>query len=130
MVSKAFTIPFHAVILFFVIIDILHIGFDILLDLPAEFLTGIVLDCIQQVSNTKGCQEFSVLHFQYMRHLVHPLVFEIVVALVTSCSQRQALTPCRVDRHQLTDLIHCVLTLGCLDDDFIVNMSHNVQPLC
>ena len=53
MVGKPFTIPFHAVILFFVVIDVLHIGIDVLLNLPAKFLAGIVLDCIQQVADAK-----------------------------------------------------------------------------
>lgn len=58
MVCKSFTIPFHAVILFFVIIDILYIVIDVLLNLPAEFLAGIILDCIQQVADTKGVRSF------------------------------------------------------------------------
>ena len=72
MVGNVFILPFHAVVLFFIIIDILYIGFDVLLDFPAEFLSGIVLDCIQQVADAKRCQKFSVLHFQYMRHLAPP----------------------------------------------------------
>ena len=63
MVSQAFILLFHAVVLFFVIIDILHISFDIFLDLPAEFLSGIVLHRIQPIPDAKGCQEFSVFHF-------------------------------------------------------------------
>ena len=63
MVSKAFIVLLHAVILFFVIIDILHISFDLFLDLPAKFLSGIVLHRIQQIPDAKGCQEFSVFHF-------------------------------------------------------------------
>ena len=63
MVSKAFILLFHAVVLFFVIIDILHIGFDVLLNLPTKFLSGVVLHRIQQIPDAKGCQEFPVFHF-------------------------------------------------------------------
>ena len=72
MVSQPFTVTLHAVILFFVVIDVLHIGIDVLLNLPAKFLSGIILNCFQQVADAKWCQEFSVLHFQYMRHLAPP----------------------------------------------------------
>ena len=63
MVSKAFIVLLHAVVLLFIVANILHIGIDIAFDLPAEFLAGIVLHRIQQISDAKGCQEFSVFHF-------------------------------------------------------------------
>ena len=49
MVSQAFIVLLHAVILLFIVINVLHIGIDIAFDLPAEFLAGIVLHRIQQI---------------------------------------------------------------------------------
>ena len=70
MVGKAFIVLLHAVILFFVVIDILYIVIDVLLNLPAKLLPGIILNRFQEVADVKGCEEFSVLHFQYMRHII------------------------------------------------------------
>ena len=63
MVSKAFIVLLHAVVLLFIVANILHIGIDIAFDLPAEFLSGIVLHRLQQLPDAKGRQEFPVFHF-------------------------------------------------------------------
>ena len=62
-------------------------------------------------------------------YLAPPLILKVVAALISGSIQRKVFTPLRGNGHQLADLIHHVPILGCFDDDFIVNMTYDIQAI-
>ena len=54
---------------------------------------------------------------------------KVVAALISGSIQRKVFAPLRVNGHQLAYLIHCVSILGRFYDDFIVNVTYDIQTI-
>src|SRR5699024_6297710 len=54
-------------------------------------------------------------------------ILKVIGAVIASSSQRNIRAPRRVLRHYFADLLHGVLSNGCLDNHLIVDMTHYLR---